>query len=89
MLCRVTTLSMMVVKELGNGDLPTRHNERAAFDLHGDTSLMLLTWKTKKWSIICCSIGTASDTGEFANMPRHKLIDNDALRYACVYTFKD
>ena len=43
MLCRVTILNMMVVEELGNGDLPTGHNKRAAFDLHSDTALMLLT----------------------------------------------
>ena len=43
MLCRVTDLSMMVVEELGNGDLPTRHNERTAFDLHSDTNFLLLT----------------------------------------------
>ena len=43
MLCRVTILNMIVVEELGNGDLPTRHNERSAFDLHSDTISMLLT----------------------------------------------
>ena len=48
MLCRVTILNMMVVEELGNGDLPTGYNKRAAFDLHSYVEFMLLTWKIKE-----------------------------------------
>ena len=43
MLCRITILNMMVVEELGNGDVPTGHNKRATFDLHSVTTCMLLT----------------------------------------------
>ena len=43
MLCRVMILNMMIVEEVGNGDLPTGHNKRAAFNLHSDTAFMLLT----------------------------------------------
>ena len=36
-------LSMVVVEERGNRDLPTGDNKRATFDLHSDTTSMLLT----------------------------------------------
>ena len=45
MLYQVTILNIIVVEELGKGDLPTGHNKCAAFDLHSDTTLMLLIRK--------------------------------------------
>ena len=43
MLWKVAIVNRMVVEGFGNGDLPTGYYERATFDLHFQTTFVLLT----------------------------------------------